>query len=201
MPKKVDREERQFQILSTAIDTFYLYGLENTSMQHIADELKMGRSSLYSYFSSREQILHTALDYATGEFSSIRHSMLSMEMPVRHKIFQLLTASPFEENNIKKIVTVVLNYLVKLQREKKELDPNLVNLSQQLQGLYRDLLRQGIETNELIQHDIEHMAFILYSLTESFLLQETLLGTSSPFVDAKTLQLILQGIMNEQREG
>lgn len=194
MPKIIDKEEKKIDILKVAIDEFYEHGIDNTAMKQIADSAGMGRTSLYSYFSSREDILRYALEYANNDFSNIRERLFHDPISTSGKIFKLLSSAFYEEQEIKKVVSVVMEYTVLLQRTRRGLDPNLLNFSHQLRRLFRELLLQGIESGEFIEHDVDHMSFILYSLTESFLLQEAFDGDITPYIDTKSLRLILHGI-------
>ncbi|MDZ7822002.1 MAG: TetR/AcrR family transcriptional regulator [Candidatus Marinimicrobia bacterium] len=95
-------------MLLVASSIFYRHGIEQRSMKHIAEAVGMGRSSMYSYFRSREDILHFALAYAIREFASIKKGLMASPDPVAEKIYRFFAASIYENPNIKRSVTVVI---------------------------------------------------------------------------------------------
>jgi len=199
LPKIVDRKKRKIEILSASIDTFYTFGMEKTSMKQIAEGLGIGRSSLYSYFTNRDEILHASFEYAVAEFNSIKKQILESELTIPERIFQLLSATLSNDSEIKKVMVIVLDYLARLQRLRKKIDPLLISFSHQIQELFKELLRQGIERGELIKHNVDNMSFILYSLSKSFLFQKTFYGELDSYTNIKSLQLVLKGIIIEKK--
>ncbi|MFO7841851.1 MAG: TetR/AcrR family transcriptional regulator [Fidelibacterota bacterium] len=195
MPKIVNREEKKIEILQVAINVFYEHGIEQRSMKHIAEDLGMGRSSLYSYFKSREDILHFTLSYAIRHFDMISVKLLKSDDPVPEKIARLFSSSFYDNENIKKAVTVVIEYLLLLRRKKKVLDLPVHDLSRHIRGLFKSLLEQGIERAELRQHDTEKLSNVLYALTESMLLNGTFEDNMHIIADHSTVRMILSGIL------
>lgn len=57
----VDKEEYRHKILSTAGLIFSKFGFRKTSMDEIAKALKMGKSSIYYYFNSKEAIFEAVV--------------------------------------------------------------------------------------------------------------------------------------------
>ncbi len=53
MPSEFDKKEK---IISAATNLFSRYGLEKTTMEDIAKAAKKGKSSLYYYFKSKEEV-------------------------------------------------------------------------------------------------------------------------------------------------
>ncbi len=56
-------EERRQEIIDTAIRLFYERGYEKTSISDIAKEMGVAQGLCYRYFSSKEELFETALDY------------------------------------------------------------------------------------------------------------------------------------------
>ena len=56
------------QILDVALDLFAVRGYEATSISQIADAVGLRKASLYSHFTSKQDILDTLVDELTKEF-------------------------------------------------------------------------------------------------------------------------------------
>lgn len=97
----VDKEELRKRIIDTAGQIFSRYGFRKTSMDEIARALKMGKSSIYYYFSSKEAIFEAVvLNEANTLRSELTKSIKSVESPldkmknyvfVRMRAFQKLS--------------------------------------------------------------------------------------------------------------
>ena len=58
----VDKDQYRKKIVITSGQIFSRYGFKKTTMDEIAKELKMGKSSVYYYFKSKEDIFEYAWD-------------------------------------------------------------------------------------------------------------------------------------------
>lgn len=201
MPKVVDKKKKQEEILLAAINAFYELGVEQSSMKHIANAIGMGRSSLYSYFNNREDILNAILHHAIPTFDKIlQYKLLNAPISVSEKIVRIFTSLAYEDEQITKLVSVVIEYLVSLQKERKKLDCYLEEFSEHVIKLFSTLLQQGIEQGEFIRHDIKQMAYVLYALLESLILRGTFNFNIDTPIDKNAIQMILNGIIQPVHE-
>ncbi|HEX2968009.1 MAG TPA: TetR/AcrR family transcriptional regulator [Bacteroidales bacterium] len=96
----VDKEEFRKKIIETAGHIFSRYGFRKTSMDEIAAALKMGKSSIYYYFDSKEAIFEAVvLTEANMLRNALTSAIKSVDSPldkmknyvfVRMKTFQKL---------------------------------------------------------------------------------------------------------------
>jgi len=56
-----ERKVRQERILTGALEAFKIHGLENATMEEIANEAGFGKATLYYYFRSKEEVLSAIL--------------------------------------------------------------------------------------------------------------------------------------------
>lgn len=63
-----DKGNKLLQILEVAQIRFGRYGLEKTSMQEIADDLKISKASLYYYFPDKESMYRAVVEKEQNEF-------------------------------------------------------------------------------------------------------------------------------------
>jgi len=57
----INKEEYRKRIITTAGEIFSRYGFKKTTMDEIANGLKMGKSSIYYYFASKEEIFEAVV--------------------------------------------------------------------------------------------------------------------------------------------
>ena len=79
---KVKTEEKQkedkVEIITTAAQKrFGIYGVEKTSMQEIANDLRISKASLYYYFPDKESLYKSVLAREHKEFLRILHEEIS----------------------------------------------------------------------------------------------------------------------------
>ena len=57
----VNKEEYRKKIIKTAGQIFSRYGFKKTTMEEIAKALKIGKSSIYYYYQSKEEIFEAVV--------------------------------------------------------------------------------------------------------------------------------------------
>ena len=79
----VNKEEFRKKIIDTAGQIFSRYGFRKTTMDEIADALNKGKSSIYYYFNSKEEIFEAVvLNEANLLRSELTTAIKSVESPV-----------------------------------------------------------------------------------------------------------------------
>lgn len=79
----IDREEYRKRIVVSAGKIFSHYGFKKTTMDEIAKALKMGKSSIYYYFESKEEIFEAVvLSEANILRSELTRTIKSIESPI-----------------------------------------------------------------------------------------------------------------------
>ncbi|MFW5972333.1 MAG: TetR/AcrR family transcriptional regulator [Bacillota bacterium] len=65
-------ERTRKRIITAAIELFDEYGIEETTMEQIAEKADVARGTLYNYFSSREEIIGEFIEQSFKEKKTIR---------------------------------------------------------------------------------------------------------------------------------
>ncbi len=79
----VNKEKFRRKIIITAGAIFSRYGFKKTTMDEIAKALKMGKSSIYYYFSSKEEIFEAVVLYEANVLrNELTKAIKSVESPV-----------------------------------------------------------------------------------------------------------------------
>lgn len=195
MPKVVNRAEKQQAILDTAVDVIYEQGIEAVSIRQIARASGMGRSSIYTYFNNREDILHVALRQVLAAFEKLQSDLLAQTWSVTDKISGFFRGSFYPDEKLNRYVVVVTEYLAYLRRHRRQADALVSDFTLRLKALFESLLKQGISQGEFIPHDTEKMAVILSALNEHQILHKISTANNTAPFDHTSVRLILQGIL------
>ncbi len=79
----INKEEFRKKIIITAGQIFSRYGFRKTTMDEIARELKMGKSSIYYYFTSKEEIFEAVVLHEANILrNELTTAIKSVESPV-----------------------------------------------------------------------------------------------------------------------
>jgi len=79
----INKEDFRKKVIISAGQIFSHYGFKKTTMDEIAKALKMGKSSIYYYFQSKEEIFEAVLLYEANILrNELTTSIKSVESPV-----------------------------------------------------------------------------------------------------------------------
>ena len=95
----VNKEEFRKKVIVTAGQIFSRYGFRKTTMDEIARELKMGKSSIYYYFESKEEIFEAVVLYEANILrNELTTAIKSVESPVdKMKNYVFIRMKAFEK--------------------------------------------------------------------------------------------------------
>ena len=177
-----EREMRQERILTGALEVFKTIGLENATMEEIAEESGFGKSTLYYYFQSKEdvfaailengwQMLWSNLEPLIADITSPRKTFINILLKIaetirfRPGLFEFLFNAPqkirFEMEPWKKYQKQMYATLQSLLEdgvkagEFPNLDPKL--LFKAMGGLFMGLVLMGDRRKPVLEQDIEDL--------------------------------------------
>jgi AcrR family transcriptional regulator len=79
----INKEEFRIKIIIAAGQIFSRFGFKKTTMEEVAKMLKMGKSSVYYYFSSKEEIFEAVVKYEANVLrNELTTAIKSVESPV-----------------------------------------------------------------------------------------------------------------------
>jgi len=95
----IDKEEYRKKIVVTAGQIFSRYGFRKTTMEEVARALKMGKSSIYYYFKSKEEIFEAVVLYEANILrNELTTAIKSVESPVdKMKNYVFVRMKAFEK--------------------------------------------------------------------------------------------------------
>jgi TetR/AcrR family transcriptional regulator, cholesterol catabolism regulator len=87
-----DLDQRRHQVFDASISLFLSNGFQETTMREIADAARMGKSTLYDYFKTKDEILISFVEDAIDDLTAQAQQIVARDLPVTERLHQLLHA-------------------------------------------------------------------------------------------------------------
>jgi AcrR family transcriptional regulator len=146
----VKKEEVRTKIVSVAAKIFTRYGFKKTTMEEIAMASRKGKSSIYYYFSSKEDIFRAVVEQEAEELKSDLVKEISV---IDDPIEQLRAYILFRMHKMKTLTNFYaalksdyLNHLEFIEKIRKNYDQNEVKI-------VTEILQKGITHNKFVIED------------------------------------------------
>lgn len=180
MPKIVDYERRKHDIMEQALRVFAEKGYYDTQLSDIASACGMGRTSLYSYFTNKDEIF----DYATRHVFEVlslecQNILGATDLSCIERVKRIIHL--IASNEERATITVLVDLWLRLKREKETVTAKLTGYDLELHRLFALLLQEGVARGEIKSLNVSGMAFALTALTESFIFHFSLKEESVQF--------------------
>ncbi len=135
-PEEVDR--RRHQVFAASVHLFLEKGFQETSMQEIAAVAGMGKSTLYDYFKSKDEILLSVVEDGVYDLTERARQIASQDLPAAEKIHQVMHAhlEYLLENK---------EFYLRIIYEVQRLGPESQRILQVRRHTYQDLLCRLVE--------------------------------------------------------
>lgn len=178
----------QQSVLTIAVETFNEFGYEATSMGTLALRLGTSKSAIYHHFTSKEEVLHRALEHALGGLEAILDDprattgaaderlrfvvgdavrVLCERLPYVTLLLRLRGNTPIERNALdrRRQFTVAMSELVESARAEGTLrsDIDARTTTRLLFGMVNSIVEWyrpgGAMTPDMLAHDVLAVAF------------------------------------------
>lgn len=176
MPKGIPLTEeeqgrRRKEIFDATVHLFLEKGFKGTSMRQIAEAAGVGKSTLYDYFKSKDEILVSYFEDAIQELTEGAKDIVSQEISISDKIKRIL------EMHLTYLIDNKALYL-KLSAEIQTLSLGSQKQIQQKRYAYQDMLSDLIEKG--IQQGVYKPVNPLFAARGVFMLLTMAVFTSRP---------------------
>ncbi len=144
------QEEARIKIIDIARNIFSHFGFKKTTMEEIALATRKGKSSIYYYFNSKEEIFKAVVEKEADELKAeLIKSISATDDPIEKLKIYILTRM----RKLKKLTNFYtalksdyLNHLVFIEEIRKKYDNDEINI-------IRDILREGVDTGKFSIED------------------------------------------------
>ncbi|GFN34227.1 TetR/AcrR family transcriptional regulator [Tepidimicrobium xylanilyticum] len=173
MPKIVDYELKKKEIVEKAREVFTKYGYINTNLSHISNQCGMGRTTIYQYFSNKDEIFYHTMSHTLENMrTQVRAIAIDEGLTFIDKLKKIVHQLIEESSNNHTFLLLLETWLI-LKRERNETLEKLKDYIQELKSILEELIKEGIEAKEIKEVDSRSLAETIYTLIETFTLQRT----------------------------
>ncbi len=183
-------------LVKVAQETFTRFGFRKTTMDEIAYAARKGKSSLYYYFKSKEEVFQAVVEKEAGNLFSEIQTNIAKEQTARGKIRAYIHTRMNGFRNFGNLYEAIkddfLSNMEFIDKIRTKYDNNEIEI---LSGI----IRLGIEQNELRPQDARHTAEMIVIALKG-LEMRLLLHKPQPKYYEKTiddmLEILFNGIAN-----
>jgi AcrR family transcriptional regulator len=176
----VEHEKRRREILEKALDVFMDEGFEDATFQKIADRCGITRTTLYLYFKNKKEIFNYSIKQllmeVEGDITRVRadSGLNSVERIIRvlQDIIDRLEKS-------RRLLSVVLNYLLYLSKSDSNPDSRVRRRTLRLRHILATMVIDGIRAGEILPVNVKAADDLLYGLIESAIFRLVVLKRES----------------------
>ena len=166
-PTPVSRQEtvsrRREEILAAAIDLFALHGYADTDTQFLADQLQVGKGTLYRYFRSKEELFLAAVDFGMQKLYESVCASVALAVDPMDRIRQGVRGYlSFFVKHPEVVELMIQERAIFRDQRKSTYFQRRSEYSRQWQELYRQLIAAGLLRDMPTERISNIMSELLY---------------------------------------
>lgn len=195
MPKGIplteeEQSNRRHEIFNAAMHLILERGFQETSMREIAEAAGMGKSSLYDYFKTKDEILVFVIEEATLQIMNQAQAIARLNIPPEARLKQIMIMQLhfWQANN---------NLLWRLSAEAQRLKPKSQQRIQVRRYAYQDLvaavIQEGISLGHFRPVNTLNVARLLINSMVSVLFTTRPTGSSEEML-IEMVEIFLNGL-------
>lgn len=121
-------KERKLQIIRAALKRFIKHGLHKTTLDEVARDLRIGKATLYHYFTSKEDLYYQTLRYEISHYmEDLKSIFLKEDADIRSKFTSYFSLMENIEIQFKLMYDLVLHVVTNAEfRHEKEIFDELI---------------------------------------------------------------------------
>lgn len=176
----VEHDKRRKEILERALDVFVDEGFEDATFQKIADRCGITRTTLYIYFKNKREIFNWSIkQMLMGVEADLQRLKADQKLKTPEKLTLVLTTILDRLQENKRLLSVVLNYLLHLSKSSTDTDYRVRKRTIRLRHILASIAIEGIRKGELMQVNVRELDDLLYGLIEAAIFRLVVLRRDS----------------------
>ena len=191
----VEHDKRKREILDRALDVFVEEGYEDATFQKIADKCGITRTTLYICFKNKREIFLWSIKQLTEGLEKSLVETMKDESLSSVEILKMVTTKIVQkcvEN--RRLFSVVLIYLLQLQKTGKDPGERVRRRTIRLRHLLSKIVLDGIEKGEFKEVNVKACNEMFYCLIESTVFRLAILDSPSVEELIPSIDLVIEGL-------
>lgn len=152
---------KEEQILTSAKSLFTKYGFKKVSMDEIASDAGVTKKTVYTYFSSKEELLKYCIKEELENMRKIIENVESKRLDFMETVHQVIYNLLKYKKNCK-FLKMLFNESELLKNDK--LKENLKIIDKEIQNYIRKELELAIQKDKIEVQNIDIMTFLIYKM-------------------------------------
>ncbi len=177
-PTEAICKQRREQILEAALTIFTHSGIDHARMEDIAEEAGLSKGTLYLYFESKDDLIHSLLEQLSEAYGQPVQAIAGDEGPVIERLYALAHAMVDYTEQLTEIWPVIYESYAWALRE-EEIRRMMQRHFDASRTLLEDLIRKGIQQGEFRRVDPAETALQLVALHEGLQQLRALYGETT----------------------
>jgi AcrR family transcriptional regulator len=162
---EVNIVDRRHEILEAATKSFSLFGYKATTMDQVAKLANVGKGTIYTFFSNKEELFHAIVFAMINEMKAEKDAIISNQRSFQENAhLVLMKMLEFRERHA---------LLSKLIAEEKEMQTPivqavLVKVEQEIVHYIAEHIERAISNKEIRDVDVELVAYLIFKAYMAF---------------------------------
>lgn len=156
-----DEEASRERILATAARLFARYGSAGMSMQMLADEVGLHKSTLFHHFSGKEELLHLMLQQELGRILTVVEPLVADDPPSLDRLIAVANALVDHFAEAREAGPILLRSIVSPELDEETIPEGLESLERRIFviiGVWLDRARRaGVIRNVRVRHALVNL--------------------------------------------
>lgn len=141
--------DRKIQIIRTAVKRFAKHGLNKTTLDEIARDVRIGKATIYHYFTSKEELFYQAIDYDVSLFiEDIKQIFNNEQLSFKERFIEYFNYKQDIYNKYKLLYDLIMKSLKEdvFEKELEILKKLLQNEEEVLMTVFKSIYNKKIES-------------------------------------------------------
>lgn len=157
--------DRRKEILEAATKSFSLFGYKATTMDQVAKLATVGKGTIYTFFSNKEELFHEIVFTMIKEMNAEKDAVIADDSSFQENAhLVLMKMLEFREQHA---------LLAKLIAEEKEMKTPvvqevLIKVEHEIVQYIAESLQNAIDKNEIRQVEVELVAYLIFKAYMAF---------------------------------
>lgn len=174
-PKIVNKEERRKELAFNAYEYLIVTGIENFTTNGLIKHLGIGKSSLYNYFESRDEIIQEIMYHVLMDYTSSMVSMIESEVGLKEKLSTIFEFYLVDSPEYKQGLQIYKEYLsTYFDSSNKKMVMYSEEMAKSWFGLIYDVIEAEVKKGH-VKKEALHMANGLACAADGMLMYESML--------------------------
>ena len=152
------------KLIEVARQLFAKKGIENTTMNDIANASDKGRRTIYTYFRNKKEIYNAVIEKESEQLVSQLREIVELNIPSREKLrkflevrFEIIQGSVTHSGSLKRFFAIDINRIKKIRKLASEKEHEIL----------KKIIEEGVKENQFSLQQCENLDVVLKMILQS----------------------------------